>query len=69
MVRRKPIFVFLATLLTPLAVAGEPSPLDALRAKFPHGIPWNVEILDAAGKTNGKIEMLRQTQRVLVLVT
>jgi len=55
---RKPIVVFLAALLAPLAIAGETSLIDTLRIKFPHGIPWNVEILDAEGKTSGNLEML-----------
>jgi len=37
--------------------AAEPSPIDALRTKFPHGIPWHVEFVDFAGKSLGAIEM------------
>ncbi len=54
----KPIAVFLAVLVPCLAIAAEPSPFDALRTKFPHGVPWKVEILDTNGKPSGTLEML-----------
>jgi hypothetical protein len=37
--------------------ADEHSPIDALRAKHPHGIPWHVEFSDSAGKSLGAIDM------------
>jgi len=49
--------VFLATLAAPPSFAAEPSPIDALLGKFPHGIPWRVEVLDMAGKSLGALEM------------
>lgn len=52
-------FVFLlAAFVAGLAGAAEPSTLNSLRAKFPHGIPWNVEILDPDGKSRGTLDML-----------
>ena len=53
--------MLVATLMTALmldcAGAGEPSALAALRAKFPRGIPWNVEISDPAGQTLASLKM------------
>jgi len=60
MFRRWPIP--LAALLTALGVAAEPSPLDALRGRFPHGIPWRIEVLDPAGKSLGALEVLITAQ-------
>ena len=39
------------------AVAVEPSPVEALRARFPRGIPWDVE-LSTNGESRGKLQML-----------
>jgi len=33
------------------------SPIDALRGKFPRGIPWHVEFADSAGNNLGAIDM------------
>ena len=55
--------VGLAALAAGLAIAGQPSPLDALRAKFPLGIPWKVEILNPDGKNCGTLEMLITSDR------
>lgn len=46
-----------------LAVAGrvtaaDVSPVDALRTKFPKGIPWRVAFADANGKSRGELEMV-----------
>jgi hypothetical protein len=49
---------FLAAFTAGLAIAGKPTPLDALRARFPHGVPWKVEIINADGTSRGTIEML-----------
>jgi hypothetical protein len=53
--------MLVATLITALVVdcasAGEPAAIAALRAKFPRGIPWNVEISDPAGKTLASVQM------------
>ncbi len=35
----------------------EPSAVDVLRAKFPNGIPWNVEVSDIAGTSLGSLRM------------
>ena len=37
--------------------ADEHSPIDALRSRFPQGIPWHVEFSDGAGKSLGAIDM------------
>lgn len=39
------------------AVAAQPSPADALRQKFPAGIPWQVEFDDLAGQPLGTVQM------------
>jgi hypothetical protein len=49
-------FVFVAALAC-TATASEPSPFDALRARFPHGIPWQLEITDSSGQPAGTLEM------------
>jgi hypothetical protein len=54
---RRSIAVFLAALLACATHAAEPSPIEALRAKFPDGIPWRVEFGDSAGKSLGAIDM------------
>ncbi len=33
-------------------------PIDALRGKFPQGIPWSVEIINPDGKSRGELQML-----------
>jgi len=38
------------------AVAGEPTALASLRAKFPQGIPWNVEISDPSGQNLASLQ-------------
>jgi hypothetical protein len=35
---------------------------EALRSRFPRGIPWRVEILDASGKSLGVLEVLVTSQ-------
>ena len=55
---RKLAFVLLAAFATGCAIAAGPSPVETLRARFPHGIPWRVEILGGDGKSLGAIEML-----------
>jgi hypothetical protein len=55
--RRMRIAAALATLAACAARAGEPSPIDSLRVKFPQGIPWHVEFADSAGKSLGAIDM------------
>lgn len=52
------IAIVLPLLAAGIAAAGESAPFEALRVKFPHGIPWKVEIADADGKTAGRLEML-----------
>jgi len=47
----------LAALTACAAHAAAPAPIDALRTKFPQGIPWHVEFVDAAGKSLGSIDM------------
>lgn len=42
-------------------VAAEPSLLDKLMGKHPHGIPWHVEILDADGKAQGSLDLVITT--------
>ena len=39
------------------AVAAEPTPLDALRAAHPDGIPWTAEVVDTAGKPLGALHL------------
>lgn len=57
MTRRPWFAASLAALIACGTHAAEPSSIDALRAKFPHGIPWRVEFVDAAGKSLGAIDM------------
>lgn len=54
----KIIFVLLAAFAAACAIAADSSPVESLRAKFPHGIPWKVEIVGIDGKSLGAIEML-----------
>lgn len=53
-------YLLVATLMTAwvldCASAGEPPALATLRAKFPHGIPWNVEIVDLSGKNLASLQ-------------
>jgi hypothetical protein len=55
---RKLTFVLLAAFATGCAFAGEPPSVKLLRAKFPHGIPWRVEIVGVDGKSLGALEIL-----------
>jgi hypothetical protein len=55
--RRPVIAAWLAALIACGTHASEPSPIDALRTKFPDGIPWRVEFVDSAGKSLGAIDM------------
>ena len=50
--------IVLLALATDCAIAGDLSPVESLRARFPAGIPWRVEILGADGKSLGTLEML-----------
>lgn len=45
------------------AHAAEPSPIEALRIKYPHGIPWHVEFVDPVGKSLGAIDMRITAER------
>src|SRR5258706_6044378 len=63
MTRRALIAALLAALITCAALAAEPSPIDALRTKFPQGIPWHVEFADSAGKSLGAIDMRIASER------
>jgi len=54
----KLVTVFLAALVASQTVVAEPLSGDALRARFPHGIPWRIEILSLNGKSQGVLEML-----------
>jgi hypothetical protein len=60
---RTRFFLVLAASLAGLATAAQPSPFDALRARFPHGIPWQVDIVDTHGKASGTLEMLIKTEK------
>lgn len=55
--RRPLIAAWLAALIACGTQAAEPSPIEALRTKFPNGIPWRVEFADSAGKSLGAIDM------------
>ena len=52
------VIVLIAALASEFAVADDASPVQSLRAKFPDGIPWRVEILSTDGKSLGALEML-----------
>jgi len=54
---RNLILALLAALATGSAAADSPTPIESLRAKFPGGIPWSIEILDSAGKNVGSLDM------------
>lgn len=49
--------VFLLALMVCRAGGAEPSAVDLLRAKFPKGIPWNMEVFDPTGKSIGSLQM------------
>jgi hypothetical protein len=53
---------WLAALIAGTAIAAERSPLEVLRAQFPQGIPWKVEISDTNGKSLGDLEVLIKTE-------
>lgn len=53
----------IAAFATGCAIAGDRSPVESLRAKFPSGIPWRVEILNADGKALGVLEMLITSEK------
>ena len=59
----KATFVLLVALAVGCAIAGDRSPIESLRARFPHGIPWRVEILGVDGKNMGALEMLITTDQ------
>ncbi len=59
----KATFVLLVALAVGCAIAGDRSPIESLRARFPHGIPWRVEILGVDGKNLGALEMLITSDR------
>jgi hypothetical protein len=40
------------------SAAADAVPIDALRAKFPQGIPWNVALINPDGKSRGEQEIL-----------
>jgi hypothetical protein len=54
---KKSLIPVLAALMLAQAGATEPSSVDVLRAKFPKGIPWSVEVSDTTGKSLGSLEM------------
>ena len=46
------------SLLWGASAAADAVPIDALRAKFPQGIPWNVAVINPDGKSRGELEIL-----------
>jgi len=46
------------SLLWAAVAAADALPLDALRTKFPQGIPWNVAVISPDGKSRGELEIL-----------
>ena len=52
------ILVLIAAFASAFAIADDSSSVQSLRAKFPDGIPWRVEVLSADGKSLGILEML-----------
>lgn len=62
MARNKLITILLGMSVAARLVAAEPSLLDTLMGKYPHGIPWHVEILDADGKAQGSLDLVITAQ-------
>lgn len=63
-IRHRPLLAApLAALIACAAHAAEPSPIDALRTKFPQGIPWHVGFVDSDGKSLGAIDMRITSER------
>lgn len=50
-------FAILAVSMVNLAIADDPDAVRALRAKFPDGIPWNVDVIGTDGKSRGTLVM------------
>ena len=63
MAARVSVALFLAIALACPVQADEHAPIDALRSKFPQGIPWHVEFSDSSGKSLGTIDMQITSQR------
>jgi hypothetical protein len=57
MTSRRLLLATMASSLAWVALGAEPSTIEALRGKFPQGIPWHVEFADASGKSLGAIDM------------
>lgn len=63
MTRWPMIAALLAALIASAIHAAQPSPIDSLRTKYPHGIPWHVEFADSTGKSLGAIDMRITSER------
>ena len=59
MLSHKLFIAFLVLSAAGRVIAADALPMDALRAKFPHGIPWKVDVINADGKSRGELEMLK----------
>lgn len=63
MLAHKLFFAVFILLATGNVIAADAIPMDALRAKFPQGVPWKVEMINADGKSRGDLEMLITSDR------
>lgn len=63
MTRQGLLAASIAALIVSATQAAERSTIDALRTRFPNGIPWHVEFVDAAGKSLGAIDMRITSER------
>jgi len=58
MLSHKLFTAFLVLSVAGQVIAADALPMDALRAKFPHGIPWKVDVVNPDGKSHGELKML-----------
>jgi hypothetical protein len=58
MLAHKLFFAVLILLATSNVIAADAVPTDTLRARFPQGIPWKVQVINPDGKSRGDLELL-----------
>lgn len=58
MLAHKWLVAFFLLVFTGAVVAADTAAMDALRARFPRGIPWKVEVINPDGTSRGELETL-----------